>query len=254
MSRRFLAAVALVVSIGTAHAYELLRVNNDPCARNDQNLYWTRAGVAVSVGALPAAYQPVAMDAWERWNSVAARFRFRAGNGAPCTTDGVAAMAIAAQPCGSAAFGDAIAITRSIWNGNGTLVDADITFNSNTFAPDDMSPDGVFRQVAMHELGHVLGLAHSDACGQSGVGTLMRAVLVPPVLDAPQADDIAGANFVYPGSGSGGGGGGGGGGGDGTVPNGANSCAVVPPGSNGITWPGLGIGLLLLLRRWRHGN
>jgi hypothetical protein len=70
----------------------------------------------------------------------------------------------------------------------------------------------------------------------------MKSFLTSERLAAPQTDDIDGAEVIYP-SGSGGGG---------TVPEGANSCAVTSPGAVRPALAWLFVPALLLLRRARR--
>ncbi len=198
-------------------AFELMRVNNNPCDNASRNLAWPAAAAPVDVRFIgPAEFQDLARTAKERWNENVRIFRFGSGAGSACDLDdGIVSVSIANADCSGQGLDDALAVTTSRWFSDGRLADADIIVNASSVASTNQD---LFLEIVMHELGHVLGLDHSDACGNSGAGTLMRSVIVlsQPRLDRPQADDIAGANFIYPGA-------------SGTVPEGANSCALIPP-------------------------
>lgn len=242
MNRSAVVALALLTAAGSAHGFELLRVHNNPCAHSEPHLFWRAHSVPVSVAPLPDdRYKQLAIEAWQTWNAHMGAFTFTAGgNEGACVQDGVASIAIAATACENVPFEGALAVTRSIWHTDtGQLIDADTTFQPDTLV---VGNEDLFRQVAMHELGHVLGLAHSDACGGNGVGTLMKTFLNfnDPVLTAPQPDDVAGANAIY---------------GSGGSSDGANSCAIAPTRRDGpgLVWL-LPFPLLLIGRRFAHRN
>jgi hypothetical protein len=238
-----LAAIALPLLLlsSPGAAYELLRVRNNPCS-GDQNLFWAEAAANVSTVNLPSPVRGLADEARLRWNASVGRFNFYAstiGIGqSVCRRDGTTSMVVSSSSCDGSSLGDALAVTRSVWNSDGTLVDADVVFNAQSRV---MSSDAVFLEVAMHELGHVLGLDHSDACGQSGSGTLMRSVLVfgAPRLEAPQADDVAGAESIYPSGG-------------GEPAENTGSCAVTE--ASAVSWTALPwslVGIVLAIRFFR---
>lgn len=238
MRRAAVAFLFLVLVPASADAFELLRVNNNPCSAA-QNLFWVDEAVPVSTVRLPVGLQPVAFEARARWNQSVRGFEFRTGSGPSCVIDGIANLEFSDRSCGGAP-GDLdgiVALTRSVWRQNGELVDADVLFNQE--GPAARSQD-VFLEVALHELGHVLGLDHSDACGRSGAGTVMKTFLGSERILFPQADDIEGAEFIYPSGSSN----------DGTVPDDANSCVLARSRGGSLpALPFLAIPLLLLARR-----
>jgi hypothetical protein len=77
-------------------------------------------------------------------------------------------------------------------------VEADIIFNTafswNSYRGRLVSGVRDFRRVAIHELGHLLGLDHPDDAGQT-VSAIMNAFISD--IDTLTADDIAGVQSLY---------------------------------------------------------
>lgn len=100
-----------------------------------------------------------------------------------------------ANICGDDFGSSTLAVTLA-YQQSGQTLDADILFNSHVIwdvyhgawtTPAD------FRRVAVHELGHVIGLDHEDS-----VPAIMATYVLPgSTVEAPLADDIAGVAAIY---------------------------------------------------------
>ena len=158
-------------------------------------------------------------DAFEaamfRWND-ATNFKFRIVRdsfGDPCSDPNVSAakngVAFSDSICGLAWSDQIIAISITwVINNTNEIVQTGVEewgVYSGPWERDPFFGINDFRRIAVHELGHCLGLSHEDS-----VAAVMQSKAGD--IEYPTADDIEGVNFLYPVSAdnkSGGGGGGG---------------------------------------------
>ena len=142
------------------------------------------------------------------WNDTGAQFTFRIQRAPvdPCLKDGLNGVSFGLSLCGFSFPPGVLAVTTTSSFPTGEILEADVVFNlepGNGFfwdvyeGPQQFvagTPIYDFYRVAVHEFGHVLGLAHPDDYGQF-VRALMNAKTSD--IDRLQPDDVRGIHTIY---------------------------------------------------------
>jgi hypothetical protein len=142
------------------------------------------------------SWNTAAAPALDMWNQVVARMQYgRVMNSTAAVASGdrVNSMAFSNTVFGQSFGSNTLAVTYYSYSGS-TMIEADILFNRaqsfDSYRGSLRSGSYDIQRVALHELGHALGLAHSSAAS---------AIMNPYIsnLYALQSDDIAGAQALY---------------------------------------------------------
>lgn len=198
VSRRILLALLLLPWLAPgALAFE---IKGNKWAGATTEFYFDLPGVSATGISWNAAF----LDALQEWNDKTV-FQFEPVNQfrSPCASDFLNGVDFSGDSCTSEFGSNTLAVTLRRYQtqvlGPASLVEADIVFNEglefNVFDGNiiQFGIDGLdFRRVALHELGHAIGLDHEN---------LEPAIMAPNIgdLDRLQSDDIAGANALYSG-------------------------------------------------------
>jgi hypothetical protein len=147
-----------------------------------------------------ASFNASFISAMQTWNQSLSRIQLTPGSGTSRADGDLVNQVFFDSSYYGTPFGrDTLAITTRWTLDTTQRVEADVVFNT-AFTFDsyrgNVRSSGVWdlRRVALHELGHVIGLDHPDERGQS-VTAQMNSILGN--LDSLTADDIAGAQSMY---------------------------------------------------------
>lgn len=138
-------------------------------------------------------YNAAAQAAAQDWNAVIGGIQFQStvATGTAIDHNNINELVFAADVFGQAFDPNTVAVTTT-WRRGNQRTEADILFNSaRNWDFSDL------KRVALHELGHALGLDHPDEAGQSFPAPLpiMNSRLTSN--DTLTADDITGAQNLY---------------------------------------------------------
>ncbi len=147
-----------------------------------------------------ANFNSSAQASAQAWNAVIGDLQITSTIGTDTTaaqSNGVNELIFAADDFGTAFDTNVIAIT-TVWARGNERTQADIVFNSAiTWGSYDGPRQGNpidLKRVALHEMGHLLGLDHPDDAGQT-VSAIMNSHVSN--LDTLTSDDITGVQNLY---------------------------------------------------------
>lgn len=203
--QKWILAFLLLLTSGALYAYNIVGVK---WAYPTTTVYTKVPGISPS--GIPWA--TAARQAAQEWNAETVfNFNIVEEYYDPCTnlqggangdTDGLNSMGFTDTICGTPYNSSALAVTVYFFDSNGLsndLIEADIFYKSSVnYDVFDTRPNGAasnlydFGRVALHELGHALGLGHE---------TSNQSIMRPTVgsIFSLRQDDIAGVNELYSG-------------------------------------------------------
>jgi alpha-tubulin suppressor-like RCC1 family protein len=141
------------------------------------------------------------VDAMQVWNAQLGTVQFSPVSGAPGTYrtgNGVSEIVMDSTVDDETFPAGVLAVTLSVRNGRNSKDESDVVFNAgytwDSYRGDLRGTVMDMRRVALHELGHVLGLLHPDEYAQNVVAIMNSGA---SDIDGLKSDDIAGAQKLY---------------------------------------------------------
>jgi sugar lactone lactonase YvrE len=204
--RRRLAALAVVLLAPVAGGFEFISDFNGAFAAAwnpgtvNVRIQMADAGPLIDGTTRVQSVQAAIAD----WNAVLGQVQIGASvvpESPNNSGNGINEIYLPGTAAGSTLGGNILGVTFLRYSGI-QIVEADIVFNSNWpwdsyRGPRSVRPDRWdLRRVALHELGHLLGLDHPDQANPpQSIAAIMNSRISN--IDALQTDDIAGAQALY---------------------------------------------------------